>query len=362
MPFACRRKRQLSSIGGIYQYFEAQIVAPRFETVEAMSLPLNAEKPLRSIEVKEMRIDTTAAGTRLPAAPDLDVPNSMQSLDTTPPATNGGSTPSSGQTTGTPASTVSSGPIKLPFDAPLPGFLPPPPAELSPEQEKKYRDLLAVVSAWTTVPISNVKDAASTPIQDEERMWLTRECLLRYLRASKWNINEAPKRLHATLIWRREYGVAGLSPDYISPENETGKQVILGYDIAARPCLYLRPGMQNTERSERQIQHLVFMLELVIDLMVPGQDTTTLLCDFKDSGKGSNPTVGQGRQVMTILQGHYPERLGRALISNGRQIRPSTTFLSWLADVRLSSSLGDLGLLQADHSFHRPKHTGEDEI
>ncbi|KAI9718077.1 MAG: hypothetical protein M1812_004335 [Candelaria pacifica] len=208
-----------------------------------------------------------------------------------------------------------SGPVKTPFTHPLDVSKPPSTPSLTPDQEIKYASLLSVVSSWTHVPNSS-KDNTTSPITDPERMWLTRECLLRYLRAVKWNSAEAPKRLLATLTWRREYDLASHTPDYISVENETGKQVILGYDNAARPCLYLNPGKQNTARSERQIQHLVFMLERVIDLMVPGQETLSLLVNFKESSGGSNPSVGQGRQTLSILQTHYPERLGRALVIN----------------------------------------------
>lgn len=103
--------------------------------------------------------------------------------------------------------------------------------------------------------------------------------------------------------------------EYFSEENATGKQVIMGYDIAARPCLYLNPGQQNTPRSDKQIQHLVFSLERVIDLMQPGQETLVLLINYKEAVKG--PSGGQGRQVLKILQSHYPERLGKALLING---------------------------------------------
>ncbi|KAI9667273.1 MAG: hypothetical protein M1821_000087 [Bathelium mastoideum] len=205
--------------------------------------------------------------------------------------------------------------IRTPFTNPLPKCKPTPPADLTPEQEAKYAGLLAVVSTWEKLPTSSARGASTAPITEDERMWLTRECLLRYLRATKWNSAEAPKRLLATLTWRREYKVDTFTPDYISPENETGKQVILGYDNDARPCLYLNPAKQNTQKSERQIQHLVFMLERVIEMMGPGQETTALLINFKNSSGSSNPSVGQGKQTLTILQGHYPERLGRALIS-----------------------------------------------
>ncbi|KAI9678636.1 MAG: hypothetical protein M1817_005693 [Caeruleum heppii] len=206
--------------------------------------------------------------------------------------------------------------IRTPFLTPPPSSKPNARPPLTPEQDAKYSDLLKEVSSWTTLPTTSARSAPTAPITDDERMWLTHECLLRYLRATKWNAVEAPRRLQATLVWRREYHLVEHTADYISPENESGKQVILGYDNAARPCLYLRPGFQNTKKSERQIQHLVYMLERVVDFMPPGQDTIALLINFGESTAGSNPSFGQGRQALGILQGHYPERLGRSLIIN----------------------------------------------
>lgn len=147
-------------------------------------------------------------------------------------------------------------------------------------------------------------------------MWLTRECILRYLRASKWLVPDATTRLLATLAWRREYILGSHTAEYFSDENATGKQVIMGYDIAARPCLYLNPGQQNTPKSEKQIQHLVFSLERLIDVMEPGQEALVLLINYQEAVKA--PSGGQGRQVLKILQSHYPERLGKALLINGK--------------------------------------------
>jgi len=135
------------------------------------------------------------------------------------------------------------------------------------------------------------------------------------LRATKWNNANALKRLQSTISWRREYGADTFTADYISPENETGKQLILGYDNDARPCLYLNPAKQNTKMSDRQIHHLCYMLDRTIDMMPPGQESACLLIDFKGSSSGTVPTVGQARSVLNILQGHSPERLGKALIS-----------------------------------------------
>ncbi|KAF8866690.1 CRAL/TRIO domain-containing protein [Acephala macrosclerotiorum] len=207
------------------------------------------------------------------------------------------------------------GPLKTPIVDSVESAVIPGPAELTAEQKTKYESLLGIVKTWKEIPSTQGKGG---PITDSEIMWLTRECLLRYLRATKWATAEAAKRLLSTLTWRREYGVEELTGEHISPENETGKQIIFGYDIAARPCHYLNPGRQNTEPSPRQVQHLVFMVERVINLMVPGQETLALLINFKSSKSRSNtaPGIGQGREVLNILQTHYPERLGRALIIN----------------------------------------------
>lgn len=163
---------------------------------------------------------------------------------------------------------------------------------------------------------------------DTERFWLTRECLLRYLRATKWNQREAEKRLLDTLTWRREYGVEDvLTWEHISPENETGKQFLVGFDKEGRPCHYLNPGRQNTDYSQRQNQHFIFMLERVIELMPAGVETIALLINFKQSKsrKYTAPGIGQGREVLNMLQTHYPERLGKALIINGMSSARSFT-------------------------------------
>jgi hypothetical protein len=208
----------------------------------------------------------------------------------------------------------------VPFLEPEARCKPAPRAELTPEQQKKYEGLLAHCNAIEAVPVATAKNAELKPLDADERMWLTKECLLRYLRASKWDLASSKKRLESTLTWRREYGVREHTSEYINIENETGKQVLLGYDNECRPCLYLNPARQNTERSPRQIHHLVFMLERVLDLMPAGQETLALLVDFKSSTNSSNPSVAQGRQVLSILQNHYPERLGRALIINSMAV------------------------------------------
>lgn len=210
--------------------------------------------------------------------------------------------------------------IKKPFAAPLDSAKSIPRPPLTADQEKSYDTLLQRVSTWTKLPTASAKGSPESPLTDSERLFLTRECLLRYLRATSWNLPQAETRLKDTIVWRREYGVEKLTSDYIEIENRTGKQLIQGWDINARPCHYMSPSKQNTPRSDRQIEHVVFMLEREIDLMVPGQETLALLINFAETKSGQGASIGQGRQTLNILQNHYPERLGRALVTNGRPV------------------------------------------
>lgn len=211
-------------------------------------------------------------------------------------------------------------PRKTPPEAPLPDCKPAPKPELTEEQKAKYDEILERAQGFTEITCSPKEAAKSGPLTDRERAWLTRECLLRYLRATKWNVEDSTKRLLATLAWRREYGIDEFTPEYVSPEGETGKEIIMGFDRFGRPCQYLTPNRQNTDASPRQIHHLFYMIDRAVDMMPPNVETVSLLINFKPSKTRSNTSVpvSTAREVLSVLQNHYPERLGKALIINGK--------------------------------------------
>lgn len=271
--------------------------------------------------IDNQKIDSAAEATKMPDVQHLTINketdasssvNSARSSTHSTPLANGDHQASPS----TAASEQPAGPIRTPFAHPLPSCKPPAQPELTSDQSSKYHTILTTVQGWKSLPTTTAKDAKTEPLSDGERMWLTRECLLRYLRATTWNTTNALQRLQTTMVWRREYGVDSFTADHISPEMETGKECVLGYDVNARPCLYLDPGRQNTKKSERQIEAMCYMLERTIDMMDPGQETCALLINFKNATSSKSPSAGQGRQVLGILQGHYPERLGRACISD----------------------------------------------
>jgi len=217
--------------------------------------------------------------------------------------------------------------VEEPYEYPLKGLTPSGLEEPSEENFPKYQQVFYnFKNEDLKLPITEkYKEGDETrSLTTEEKAWLTKECILRYCRACNWNVTDTITRLENSISWRREFGISGgkfqtLKQQLVAPENETGKQLIFGFDRECRPCLFLFSGKQNTKPSFRQIQHLIFMLEMTIWFMPRGQDKLALCVDFKNypelSAK-SFPSVSVGKQVLHILQYHYPERLGRALFVN----------------------------------------------
>lgn len=205
-----------------------------------------------------------------------------------------------------------SSPFKTPIPDPIPSAQPLPEPILDDEQKSKYESLLKLIKSWKEIPSEKGNNG---PLTEDEIFWLTRECLLRFLRATKWNYLESEKRLLKTLSWRRDFGVDKIEVDSMSVENETGKMVLFGYDNYARPCLYLFPKLQNTATSHQQTELVVYMIERGIDLMCPGQETLTIVVDFNIDRK-KLPGIGQAKSILDIIQNHYPERLGMGFVLN----------------------------------------------
>ncbi|PVF97232.1 CRAL/TRIO domain-containing protein [Serendipita vermifera] len=187
------------------------------------------------------------------------------------------------------------------------------PPSLSGVQEEKR---LQVISHFSSEEYKLPGIHDNTTLTEIEKYWLTSDCILRYLRATKWQPAEAIKRLEETLKWRREFGIYDrISSDHVKPEGETGLAVTFGYDTSSRPNLYLFPGRRSTEPSMRQIEYAFFMLEQTLELTALGVEDVIVLVDF-GSGGGRPPSLPLTKLGMQILQQHYPERLGRLLVAH----------------------------------------------
>ncbi|KAF5323643.1 hypothetical protein D9758_017081 [Tetrapyrgos nigripes] len=150
-----------------------------------------------------------------------------------------------------------------------------------------------------------------------EKRWINQhDTIPRYMRAAKWKLNDGKKRVKGTIEWRREFKPELITPDEIKIEDEGGKIVINGFDKDGRPIIYMRPGRQNTATSPRQLRHLVWCLERAKDLMPPNQQSLVIIVDYKTTTLRTNPSISVASKVLTILQQHYVETLGRAIVTN----------------------------------------------
>ncbi|KAG8785252.1 hypothetical protein FRC16_001981, partial [Serendipita sp. 398] len=154
------------------------------------------------------------------------------------------------------------------------------PSPLESAQEQKR---IEVIAHFTKEEYQLPQVSENGSLMDEEKFWLTNDCILRFLRATKWEVPEAIQRLESTLRWRREYGLyTDLTAELVEPEATTGHLLILGWDIQLSPALYVFPGRQTTQETARQIQYHTFIFERALDLTPPGVETVSLLVNYAD--------------------------------------------------------------------------------
>ena len=201
---------RLSEIDEIYCYAA--------ETVQRRQAPSNSRVHLRARGRKMTEVAAQQNGAAVPPSETGDVMVAMKEIK----LSDGQESPAASIDDLKLPLSAADGLIKKPFAAPLATAEPTPRPALTTEQEKKYDDLLHRALTWTIFPTASAKGSSESPLTDIERLFLTRECLLRYLRATTWNVTQAETRLKATLVWRREYGVEKLTPDYIEIESRTG--------------------------------------------------------------------------------------------------------------------------------------------
>ncbi|KAK9906620.1 hypothetical protein WJX75_005131 [Coccomyxa subellipsoidea] len=158
--------------------------------------------------------------------------------------------------------------------------------------------------------------------------WCTDKTLRRYLAARNGNVTNATKMLQNTLDWRKSYQPHEISWDSIADE-ATGKQVIAPCpDRDGRTVVIMRPREERSRNTEAQIRFLVYTLEIASKLAdASGQGKITWLVDFKGYSMRNAPSIRVSLTTLSILQNHYPERLGLALC----YLPPRLFSLSWKA-------------------------------
>ncbi|KAE8766435.1 random slug protein 5 [Hordeum vulgare] len=143
--------------------------------------------------------------------------------------------------------------------------------------------------------------------------------LRRFLRARDHDVCKASAMLLKYVAWRREAvpgGVGGLMPaDLVRTELSQDKARMGGVDRAGRPVLLVFPAKHfSADRDMAEHKRLVVYLLDRISARIPrGQDKFMCIVDLKGWGY-ANSDVRAYIAAIEIMQGYYPERLGKALM------------------------------------------------
>jgi len=167
-------------------------------------------------------------------------------------------------------------------------------------------------------PLEEIKKAVTwEALTPTEKVWADDACLLRYLRARKLQVSKAHAMFEASIKWRREFGVEALlasSLEDVQHESTTGKMYTAGKDKEGRPIVLMKPRYQNSTNYTAQMRHLVYTLERAISRMDGDVGKILLLIDFKGLSRQNISPMSVFRETLTILQDHYPERLGMSVL------------------------------------------------
>ncbi|XP_055835554.1 uncharacterized protein LOC129904053 isoform X2 [Solanum dulcamara] len=158
------------------------------------------------------------------------------------------------------------------------------------------------------------------PLSGKFALYCSDVSISRYLVARSWNVKKAAKMLKATLKWRLDYKPEEIRWDDVASEAETGKIYRSNYkDKHGRPVLVMRPRCQNTKSVKGQIKYLVYCMENAVVNLPEDQEQMVWLIDFHGFNL-SNISIKVTKETARVLQDHYPERLGIAILYDAPKI------------------------------------------
>ncbi|KAF7943199.1 hypothetical protein EAE96_011135 [Botrytis aclada] len=162
--------------------------------------------------------------------------------------------------------------------------------------------------------------------------------LLRFLRARKWDVDEALVMMISTMRWRAsdmhvdddimKNGELGALEDEKSTNAEkkrhaegflmqmrSGKSFLHGLDKAGRPMCYVRARLHKQgEQSEESLEkYTVFIIESARMLLEPPVDTACVVFDMTGFSL-ANMDYGPVKFMIKCFEANYPESLGVVLV------------------------------------------------
>lgn len=101
---------------------------------------------------------------------------------------------------------------------------------------------------------------------------------------------------------------------------------------------------QNSSSTEGQIKYLVYCMENAIMNLNPDREQMVWLIDFQGWTMGS-VSVKVTRETANVLQNHYPERLGLAILYNPPKVFESFWTVSHCSFLLYNLCLSSCGIV-----------------
>ncbi|KLT38476.1 hypothetical protein CC85DRAFT_252949 [Cutaneotrichosporon oleaginosum] len=146
-----------------------------------------------------------------------------------------------------------------------------------------------------------------TELGEREKMWLSQETLLRYLRATKGDTDAAIARLEATLAFRRQLNLYDVDATAAIAEKDTrnATRFTAGWN-GLRPVNYVFMNRNPLPLEERDMVHNLFLLERMMDLTPAGAQEVCTVFNFGGKQMGPKPGLGQTKEMLGVYDAHYP--------------------------------------------------------
>ncbi len=143
--------------------------------------------------------------------------------------------------------------------------------------------------------------------------------ILRWLRARKWDVNNAVQQLIDTIKWRRQSNVDAIiekgENGLLLEEILTGKSYFMGRDKAGRPINYFhaKDHIKDQFPNEDTEKLGILSTETGRKLLEGSTETGTVILDMNGFGM-QNMDYQLVRFFIPLLESYYPESLGLALV------------------------------------------------
>ncbi|KAJ2608254.1 hypothetical protein H4S08_004517 [Coemansia sp. RSA 1365] len=195
----------------------------------------------------------------------------------------------------------------------------------SKKEAENYRQTIGdVAPTESKPPLFPTQDSART-IRDA--FWEATLCdhpdvlLLRFLRARKWNVDDALQMLLACLHWRLNEELDCIIWNGESSLNYSLMQRGIGYiyktDRLGQPVLYIpvRAIDPTAQPQEQMIEYTIYLMEVARIMLHPPAEKVCLIFDTTDMSM-SNMDWTYFKTFLHYLEHYYPECLGLVIIYN----------------------------------------------